>query len=95
MFDRAGRTALITGAATGLGRAIAITLARQGAAVIISDLPGGSLDETERGMRHFRSDTLLLELDVRDSSDSDSVSPVVQFPGHIRRTLLKLRRESP
>lgn len=71
MFDLSGKTALVTGAATGLGKQIAATLAKQGAALIISDLPGCSLESTEADVRQFRTDTLKLELDVRIQSDID------------------------
>lgn len=36
----AGKRALVTGAASGSGRAIAVKLAMQGAEVILTDLPG-------------------------------------------------------
>src|SRR5437773_1121770 len=36
----AGRTAIVTGAASGLGRAEAIALAAAGAALVLNDLPG-------------------------------------------------------
>jgi 3-oxoacyl-[acyl-carrier protein] reductase len=45
-FDFSGRTALVTGAAHGFGRAIALGLARAGAAVWGCDLLADELDET-------------------------------------------------
>jgi 3-oxoacyl-[acyl-carrier protein] reductase len=38
LFDLSGQTAIVTGAATGLGEAIARRLARAGAAIVIADL---------------------------------------------------------
>lgn len=37
-FDFSGRTAIVTGAASGIGRAIALELGRSGALVVVSDL---------------------------------------------------------
>ena len=65
-FRLDGKAALVTGAATGLGRACAEALAAAGADLAISDLPGVSLEETAalveaQGRRTFRH-----EMDVRD-----------------------------
>lgn len=42
--DLSGRTILVTGAAGGLGLAVASGVAAAGGAVVLSDLPGGGLD---------------------------------------------------
>src|SRR6185312_11375138 len=80
LFRLDGRTALVTGAATGLGAQIALTLARQGAAVIISDRPGKDLANTGRRAREFTTRVFDLELDVRER-------------GHIRRVAEAVKRD--
>jgi NAD(P)-dependent dehydrogenase (short-subunit alcohol dehydrogenase family) len=65
-FSLAGKTAFVTGAATGLGAAISAALARSGADVAISDKPGNSLDKTAASAREVGRRTLCLELDVRN-----------------------------
>lgn len=45
MFSLSGKTALITGATGGIGRAIAKTLYTQGANLILTDMDQGKLDE--------------------------------------------------
>lgn len=44
LFDLTGKTALVTGATQGLGRAIAEALAEHGARVIVSDADGGACE---------------------------------------------------
>lgn len=50
----AGRRALVTGAASGIGLAIARRLSDQGAEVILVDLPGDRLREAGQGTPHSR-----------------------------------------
>ena len=46
MFRLDGKVALVTGAATGLGAATAVALARSGADVVLADLPRVNLNDT-------------------------------------------------
>lgn len=66
MFQLDGKTALVTGAATGLGQAIAVALARNGADIAISDKRLEALDETERLVRSTSRRIFKTAIDVRD-----------------------------
>ena len=66
MFDLQGRIALITGAATGLGQAIAAGLAKAGATVVLSDRTVESLDESEGLVRPLCSAASKWAIDVRN-----------------------------
>jgi 2-deoxy-D-gluconate 3-dehydrogenase len=66
MFALNGRTALVTGAATGLGQAIAVALTQAGAQVAVSDKPGQCLAETTSLCAGCGGRTVAVEIDVRD-----------------------------
>lgn len=68
-FRLDGRIAMVTGAATGLGAASAIALARSGADVAISDLPGHSLEETASQIKSHGRRALTFDMDVRVLAD--------------------------
>ena len=64
----AGKTALVTGAGSGLGRASALALAREGASVIVTELPDrlDRAEETVALLDDLGVDAAALPLDVRD-----------------------------
>lgn len=70
-----GRTALVTGAGNGLGRAIAVRLAAEGARVVLA---GRSLDKLEAVRQELGSDAVVATVDV---SSEDSVVALVRKLG--------------
>ena len=63
----AERVALVTGAGSGLGREIALTLAREGAAVAVNDLRREAAESTAREIETAGGKALALTADVSDS----------------------------
>ena len=84
MFELNNRTALVTGAATGLGQAIAVALAKAGAAVAISDKPSESLDETATLCAENNQTPFQVDIDVRDLDQiRKGVAEIESKFGHI------------
>ncbi len=70
----AGRVALVTGAGSGIGRAAALLLAREGAMVGALGRTGGQLQETVDGIRAAGGEALAL---VADVSEPEAVARAV------------------
>lgn len=84
MFKLNNRTALVTGAATGLGQAIAVALARAGAKVAVSDKPSVSLAETMALCMDGGHKSIKVEIDVRDLDQiGQGVAAVEAQCGHV------------
>lgn len=68
MSDFRGRTALVTGASSGIGQAAAVQLAEAGARVALVDLPGTPLDETVALCSARGAATVATRADVGDAA---------------------------
>ncbi len=75
----AGKTALITGAARGIGRAFAEAYITEGARVIIADIDAARASDT--AMALGRDKALAVAMDVTDSSSIDAALGVAESHG--------------
>jgi 3-oxoacyl-[acyl-carrier protein] reductase len=69
-FSLAGRTAVVTGAASGIGRETAIVYALAGAKVVLADVKAAGLEETEAQI----ADALVVPTDVTQKSAVDDLA---------------------
>jgi 3-oxoacyl-[acyl-carrier protein] reductase len=68
-FDQTGKVALVTGAASGIGRATAVMLAAVGATVVCADIDAGGANATASAIGGAATGR---RLDVTDASDVDA-----------------------
>lgn len=73
-WDLTGRTAVVTGAASGIGRATARFLAMAGANVIVADVTPGTLDDTAADCESFGTGVAACRVDVRLPGEVDSLA---------------------
>lgn len=66
-----GRIAIVTGAAQGIGRATALRLAAEGAAVMIADLVADAAETTAEAIRSGGERAASLALDLRNPVDAE------------------------
>ena len=79
MFSLKGKKAIVTGAATGLGQAIAVKLAEAGAETGISDKPGVSLKQTTELIRKTGHEPYTFTMDVDDLNQiSDGIKTAAE-----------------
>jgi len=76
-IDLGGRTALITGASRGIGRAVALAYARAGAHVIVLARTTGALEELDDEIQSAGGTATLMPLDLRDFDKIDVLGPAL------------------
>jgi NAD(P)-dependent dehydrogenase (short-subunit alcohol dehydrogenase family) len=80
----AGRIAVISGAGSGIGQAIALAYARYGARLCLSDLSAAGIEETAERTGLAPQDLLLRPADIRDSTAIEALfSEAMQYFGRI------------
>ena len=60
------KTAFVTGAGSGIGRAIALRLANDGARIAVADINGETARETERMVRAAAGEAAAIQVDISD-----------------------------
>jgi NAD(P)-dependent dehydrogenase (short-subunit alcohol dehydrogenase family) len=79
-----GKVALVTGAASGIGRATALAFARHGAKVVVSDVDDAAGEETVALVRAQNTDALFVHADVsRRSAVEALITTAAQMYGRI------------
>ncbi|MBM3646911.1 MAG: SDR family oxidoreductase [Alphaproteobacteria bacterium] len=83
----AGKIALVTGAANGLGRAIAVRLAEEGATLVLADVDTAGLAETERQIEATGQSAMAFTADVTEEAPVKALFAAV-FKAHGRLDIL-------
>ena len=75
-FGLKGKTAIVTGARRGIGRAIALALAKAGADVVIADIVAddGRLEEVAAEIRKLRRRCLTVRVDISSRHDIEAIA---------------------
>ncbi|MDT8862103.1 3-oxoacyl-ACP reductase FabG [Alkalihalobacillus sp. MEB130] len=86
MFELKDRVAIVTGSGSpkGIGRTIALTLAKQGASIVVADLNLEGIEGTVKAIEEAGGNALGVELNVTDKDSVDAmVEKVVETYGRI------------
>lgn len=73
MLKLEGKNAIVTGSARGIGKAIALKLAEEGANVVISDVNLEAAEETSKEIRNMGRKSFALKVDVTNYSEVENM----------------------
>jgi len=78
-----GKVAIVTGAGQGIGRGVALALAKEGASVILADIQEGACQQTANDIRAIGAHALPVTCDVsrRDQVKAVVAAAVEEFDG--------------
>jgi NAD(P)-dependent dehydrogenase (short-subunit alcohol dehydrogenase family) len=83
----ANKIALVTGAAAGLGRAIALRLSEEGASLVLADIDASGLAETERQIKANERPVMAIAADVTEEAPVKALFAQI-FKAHGRLDIL-------
>jgi NAD(P)-dependent dehydrogenase (short-subunit alcohol dehydrogenase family) len=83
VFDLSGKVAVVTGAASGIGRTTAEVLAAEGAAVVIADIMGDAAEHAAAEIRRRGQKALGIRVDVTEEAEVETMiaAAVAEFGG--------------
>ncbi len=80
----AGKVAVVTGAASGIGRALAEAFAREGSAVVVADLDAAEAEVVASGIRARGGDAVAITVDVSDATAVEALAAAtLERYGHV------------
>ncbi len=74
MRDLRGKTAVVTGGASGIGRAMAERFAEEGMRIVLADVEPGALEATAAALRTGGADVLAVPTDVAQGAQVESLA---------------------
>ncbi|MDI7258939.1 MAG: 3-oxoacyl-[acyl-carrier-protein] reductase [Thermodesulfobacteriota bacterium] len=76
-MELSGKVALVTGAAQGIGKAIALILAKNGADIVVSDINLEKAEETANEIRTMGQKSLAMKSNVADLKDVEGMAKAI------------------